>query len=226
MGDTRVLLVGATGMVGGAALRIGLDSPDVAGVTTVGRRSTGTEHPKLTEVLHDDFLDFSGIAEVFVGHDVALFCIGAYTGAVADEAFRRITVDTTVAFASTLFERSPQSAFCFLSGQGADSSERSRIPFARYKGVAENAVLALAFSRVHIFRPGYIYPVVPRREPNFMYRASRVLWPVLRRVYPNIGVTSENLARAMIHAGLYGTGGHENPVLENRDIRVLATIAR
>jgi uncharacterized protein YbjT (DUF2867 family) len=222
VGEQRVLLVGATGMVGGCALRLCLDHPDVAKVTVIGRRSTGIDHSKLTEFVHDDFLDFSGIAEVFARHDVALFCLGTYTGAVADEEFRKITVDTTIAFASTLRERSPQAAFCFLSGQGADPSERSRIAFARYKGAAENAVLGLGFPRVHIFRPGYIYPVVPREEPNTMYRISRVLWPVLRRIYPNIGVTSEDLARAMVHAGLRGTAGYGSPVLENRDIRVLA----
>ncbi len=93
--------------------------------------------------------------------------------------------------------------------------------FARYKGAAEKALLDMGFSRVHIFRPGYIYPVTPRKEPNLMYTISRFLYPILRRVYPNIGIPSENLAAAMVHSGLYGTGENENPVLENKDIRYL-----
>ncbi len=225
MGDQRVILVGATGMVGGCALRVCLDNPDAASVTVIGRRSCGVNDPKLTEIVHDDFMDFPGIADALAGHDVAIFCVGAYTGTVADDDFRRTTVDTTVAFAKVLREKSPQASFSFLSGQGADRSESSRIAFARYKGAAENALLGLRFPRVHIFRPGYIYPVVPREEPNVMYRWTRALWPVVRRVYPNIGLTSEDLARAMVHAGLYGTGGHEGPILENRDIRELATAA-
>ena len=91
--------------------------------------------------------------------------------------------------------------------------------FARYKGAAETALLNMGFPRVHIFRPGYIYPVTPRREPNLMYTTTRFVYPLVRRLYPNIGISSEDLARAMVHAGLYGTGENKNPVLENRDIR-------
>ena len=88
-----------------------------------------------------------------------------------------------------------------------DVSLKSRMAFARYKGAAEKVLLKIGFPRVHIFRPGYIYPVTPRKEPNFSYRISRFLYPVLRRVYPNIGIPSENLARAMVHTGLYGVCG-------------------
>jgi hypothetical protein len=91
--------------------------------------------------------------------------------------------------------------------------------FARYKGAAEKALLDTGFPRVHIFRPGYIYPVTQRREPNLMYTISRFLYPLLRRIYPNIGIPSENLTAAMVHAGLYGTAENKNPILENKDIR-------
>jgi hypothetical protein len=96
--------------------------------------------------------------------------------------------------------------------------------FARYKGAAESALLDMGFPRVHIFRPGYIYPVTPRKEPNLMYTISRFLYPLVRRLYPNIGIPSENLAAAMVHAGLYGTGEIENPILENKDIRSMKEI--
>ena len=146
------------------------------------------------------------------------------TGAVPDDLFRQITVDYTLALARALHKASPRAAFCFLSGQGADPTEKSRMAFARYKGAAENALLDIGFPRVHIFRPGYIYPVTPRKEPNLMYTISRFLYPLVRRIYPNIGISSEDLANAMVHAGLYGTGENENPILENKDIRAMEEI--
>mgnify|MGYP000299551936 FL=1 len=152
---------------------------------------------------------------------MAIFCLGAYTGAVPDDIFRQITLDYSLAFARALHRASPQAAFCFLSGQGADQTERSRMAFARYKGAAEKALLETGFPRLHIFRPGYIYPVTPRKEPNLVYTITRFLYHLLRRLYPNIGISSEDLAAAMVHAGLYGTGENENPVLENKDIRTM-----
>ncbi len=215
----NVLILGATGMVGGEALSLCLEHEAVTRVTVIGRRPRGVEHPRLQEVLHSDFGDCAPIAEHLKGQDVALYCIGAYTGAVPDDVFRRITVDYTVQLAQALHGQSPHAALCFLSGQGADSKEASRVSFARYKGMAENALLRMGLGRVHIFRPGYIYPVVERTEPNFGYRVFRSLYPVMRRLYPNVGVSSRDLARAMVSVGLDGSLGGEAPILDNRDIR-------
>ncbi len=211
--------MGATGMVGGCALRICLDNPDVSMTTVVGRRRTGIKHARLCEVLHNSFMDYSAGSDAFKNQDVALYCLGAYSGSVPDDEFRRITVDYTLAFAKVLHKESPQAAFCFLSGQGADQTEQSRLAFARYKGTAEKALLDFDFPRTYLFRPGYIYPSTPRKEPNLMYRVTRTLYPVLRRIYPNIGISSEALARAMVHAGLHGIDRHMSPILENKDIR-------
>jgi uncharacterized protein YbjT (DUF2867 family) len=224
MSEKNVIITGATGMVGGCALSICLENPDVSMVTVIGRRSTGIENVRLREVLVDDFTDYSALAGELKNQDVAIYCLGAYTGAVSDDLFREITVDYTLAFARALHRASPQAAFCFLSGQGADQTEKSRMAFARYKGAAESALLDMGFPRVHIFRPGYIYPFTPRKEPNLMYTISRFLYPLVRRLYPNIGIPSENLAAAMVHAGLYGTGEIENPILENKDIRSMKEI--
>ena len=221
MTGKRVILVCATGMVGGHALRISLDDPDISEVTVLGRRSTGIGHVGLHEVIHEDFTDFSAVIDELAGQDAAIFCLGVYTGAVPDDEFRMITVDYTVAFAEALHNRSPHAAFCFLSGQGADRTERSRIAFARYKGAAENALLNTGFPRVHIFRPGYIYPVTPRKEPNITYSILRGMYPLIHRIYPNSSVSSDSLARAMVYAGIHGTGGFTGPILENRDIREL-----
>jgi uncharacterized protein YbjT (DUF2867 family) len=224
MDGKRVVITGASGMVGGCALRICLESPVVSRVTAIGRRPTGISDTRLHEVVVDDFNDYSALPEALENQDAALYCLGAYTGAVPDDLFRRITVDYTLAFAKSLHSASPQAAFCFLSGQGADQTERSRMAFARYKGAAENALLDIGFSRVHLFRPGYIYPVMPRKEPNLMYTITRFLYPLVRRLYPNIGISSEDLAAAMVHAGLYGTGENEGPILENKDIRSMKEI--
>lgn len=219
MNGKRVLITGATGMVGGCALNICLENPDVSVVTAIGRSPTGVEDAKLQEALVDDFTDYAALRWALENQDTALFCLGAYTGAVPDDLFRQITVDYALAFANALRAASPRAAFCFLSGQGADQTEKSRMSFARYKGATETALLDMGFPRVHIFRPGYIYPVTPRREPNLMYTVSRFLYPLARRIYPNIGIASEDLAAAMFQAGLYGTGENQDPILENKDIR-------
>src|SRR6266568_2829862 len=144
-GQVRLVIVGATGMVGGYALRYALHHPSVGVVTVIGRRTLGISHPKMKEVLHRDFADCSELAQPLSGQDAALFCLGVYTGAVPDEEFRKITVDYTVEFARVLRANSPGAAFSFLSGSGADQTERSRIAFARYKGEAEKALLAAGF---------------------------------------------------------------------------------
>jgi nucleoside-diphosphate-sugar epimerase len=222
MSGKKVIITGGTGMVGGCALRICLENQDVSMVTTIGRSRTGINNVRLREVVVDDFSDYSALSDVLENQNAALFCLGVYTGTVPDDLFRQITVDYTLAFARALHKASPQSAFCFLSGQGADQTEQSRMAFARYKGAAEKALLEIGFPRVQIFRPGYIYPVTPRKEPNLMYTISRFLYPLVSRIYPNIGISSEDLAAAMVHAGLYETGENENPVLENKEIRFLS----
>lgn len=222
-GTRSLVFTGATGMIGSLALRLALKDSNVASVTSFVRRPSGVLHPKLCEVEHADFSNFEDEEVALTGHDAALFCLGVYTGAVADEEFRRITVDYTVAFARSLHRRSPRAAFCFLSGQGADPSGRSSMAFARYKGEAESELTGIGFPRAHLFRPGYIYPTVPRREPNLMYRILRWLYPAIRFFSPGFGVTSDDLARAMVFAALHGTPEHDDPVLENADIRKLAT---
>jgi uncharacterized protein YbjT (DUF2867 family) len=137
-----LVIVGATGMVGGCALRYALDDPAVGAVTAIVRRKVGMSHPKLKEVLHPDFADCSPLAAPLTGQDAVAFCLGTYTGVVTEEALRTITVDYTVEFARVLHLSSPDAAFSFLSGNGADPTGRSRMPYARYKGEAEKALLS------------------------------------------------------------------------------------
>jgi len=221
VGQTGVVIVGATGMVGGYALRYALENPAVAGVTAVVRRKLGISHPKLKEVLHQDFADCSALAETLSGLDAVVFCLGTYTGSVPDAELRTITVDYTIEFARVLRLSSPDAAFSFLSGNGADPTGRSRVPYARYKGEAEKALLAAGFPRVYIFRPAYIYPVEPRKEPNFSYRLLRTIYPAFRALFPNLVIRADDLARAMVGVVVRGAGERRSLVLENRDIRAM-----
>lgn len=220
-GQKRLVIVGATGMVGGYALRYALDNVVVASVTSIGRRKLGISHPKLKEVLHGDFADCSTLAETLSGQDAAIFCLGAYTGAVTDSELRTITVDYPIEFARVLHSSSPGAAFSFLSGNGADPTGRSRMPFARYKGEAENALIADGFPCLYIFRPAYIYPVEPRKEPNFSYRLLRAVYPVFRLLFPNQVIRADDLARVMVNIVASETGQPAGPVFENRDIRAM-----
>ncbi len=220
-GQERLVIVGATGMVGGYALRYALEHPAVGTVTAIGRKKLGISHAKLREVLHRDFADCSGLADALSGQDAAVFCLGTYTGTVPDADLRKITVDYTIEFARVLRGSSPEASFSFLSGNGADSTGRSRIPFARYKGEAENALLAAGFPHVYIFRPAYIYPVEPRKEPNFSYRLLRIIYPVFRVLFPNQVIPADDLAAAMVDVVARRTGERRNRVLENRDIRAM-----
>ena len=219
--QNRLVIVGASGMVGGYALRYALDNPGVGTVTSIGRKSLGLSHPKLREVLHQDFADCSALAEALSGQDAAVFCLGAYTGAVPDAQLRAITVDYTIEFARVLRSNSPDAAFSFLSGSGADPTGRSRMAFARYKGEAENALRASGFPSLYIFRPAYIYPVEPRKEPNFSYRFLRGIYPAFRALFPNQVIRADDLARAMVEVVVGGMGVAPSMVFENRDIRAL-----
>jgi uncharacterized protein YbjT (DUF2867 family) len=222
----RVVVVGASGMVGGYALQYLLEDPAVGGVTSIGRRNLGVSHPKLTQILHSDFADCSPLADVLTGHDAAVYCLGTYTGAVPDEELRRITVDYTIEFARVFRAGSPNATFAFLSGSGADPTGRSRMAFARYKGQAEKTLSAAGFPHVYIFRPAYIYPVQPRREPNVSYRLLRAIYPVFRVLFPNQVIRADDLARTMADAAVRGIGEGRTPVLENRDIRELVLGSR
>jgi uncharacterized protein YbjT (DUF2867 family) len=221
VGQISLVIVGATGMVGGYALRHTLDHPAVGVVTVIGRKNLGISHPKLKEVLHQDFADCSALAQSLTGQDAAIFCLGVYTGAVPDAEFRKITVDYTIEFARVLRGSSPNAAFSFLSGSGADQTERSTMAFARYKGMAEKALLAAGFLRLYIFRPAYIYPVEPRKEPNFSYRLLRAIYPVFRMLFPNQVIRADDLAKAMVEVAVRRKSERESVVFENRDIRAM-----
>jgi hypothetical protein len=213
----NVIIVGSSGMMGQMLLSLCLENKEIASVTSLVRKPGTVSHPKLKEIVHSDFLDYSAIEDTFENQDICFFCIGVYTGQVPPDQFHTITVEYTKAFAETLKKKSTKTSFVFLSGQGADSSEKSRVLFAREKGIAENILIGLNFDRLCIVRPGYIYPSIPRKEPNFSYVLFRILYEYsIRFIYPNIGLTSKKLAAAMFFAGMKSS---PKLILENNDLR-------
>ena len=221
VGQNRLVIVGTSGMVGGYALRYALDKPRRQKRDfNWPQEACGISHPKLKEVVHQDFADCSALTEALSGQDAAVYCLGTYTGSVSDAELHAITSDYTIEFARVLRKSSPNAAFSFLSGNGADQTGRSRIAFARYKGEAEKALLVAGFPRVFLFRPSYIYPVEPRKEPNFSYRLIRAVYPLFRLLFPNQVIRADDLAWAMVNV----VGERQEPqglVFENRDIRAM-----
>lgn len=219
----KVVLFGATGMIGSGTLIECLDHPDVEKVLVVGRRSCGVVHEKVEELLCDDFLDYSGVTDHFRGYDACLFCLGVSAAGMTEEEYSRLTYDFAMAAARALREASPDLTFCYISATGADSAEKSRIMWARVRGRLENHLLALPGGPTWIFRPGYIQPMkgVTSRTKlyNALYAVFGWLYPLLNRIASEHVTSTDRLGLALIRAAREGA-----PLthLENRDINALA----
>lgn len=221
----RVLLFGATGMIGQGVLRECLADDAVREVVAVGRSATGVQHPRLRELRHDDLFALGAIQPQLSGFDAAFFCLGVTSRGLSEAAYRRITVDLTLAVAGTLARLNPQMTFIYISGAGADASERGRIMWARVKGQAENALLRLPFRRCYLFRPFLIQPTHGIRSRtgwyNAFYTLTAPVLPLLRRLLPAYVTTTELNARAMLRVA---RDGAPQAILENSDInRIAAT---
>lgn len=211
----NVIITGSTGMIGSLLLDLSTKSNQILKVTTLVRsQNKDVKDKKVNTVLIKDFKTYDNQKEIFKNIDAVFFCLGAYTGKVPKDLFKEITVDYAVNCAKLLATESPRARFCLLSGAGADQTEKSRTSFARFKGMAENQISETNLE-FYSFRPGYIYPVKPRKEPSFMYQILRTLYPFLRLFGNNSSIKSTELASAMFNIGLNGA---ENKILENRDI--------
>lgn len=211
----NVLILGANGMVGGEVLKLCLENSQVNEVTILVRKSLGIQHSKLTEIIHQDYTNYETLRHHLKTVDVCFFCIGVYTGAVPKDEFNRITIDMPFELAKTLKGENSNSSFVLLSGMGADTTEKSRTLFARVKGIAENKLIGLNFNQLNIFRPGYIYPVTPRKEPNIWYKLFRLLYKPLKGMMKSSSVTSVELAEKMVDVAL---SNNTQIIFENRDI--------
>lgn len=218
----KVLIFGATGMVGQGVLRECLLAPDVQSVVAVGRSATGQQHAKLRDLVHKDMYDYGAIEPQLQGFDACFFCLGVSSVGMKEPEYKRITYDLTLAAATVLARLNPGMTFTYVTGAGTDSSERGTSMWARVKGATENALLRLPFKAAYMFRPGMIQPLHGVRSKTPLYDAAIVvLKPVLGLAYrwwPNRVTTTEKLGRAMLAAA---RGGAPKVVLDPADINAL-----
>ena len=211
----RIILTGATGMVGEGVLLTCLAQPDVEAVLSISRRPSGHAHPKMRELLVNDFFDLSGSESELAGYTACFFCAGVSSVGMKEAEYTRTTHNLTLHFARTLLRHSPQATFVYVSGGG--TSADSRQMWARVKGRTENELLALPFARVAAFRPGVMLPVPGQRHDS--YRAITWLAKWLRPVLPRFICTMHEVGLAMLNAARRGA---PKPVLEVPDIVQLA----
>jgi uncharacterized protein YbjT (DUF2867 family) len=198
----KALLFGASGMIGQGVLRECLLDSEVTEVVAVGRRSTGKNHPKLSEIVHADLATLGAIETRLTGFDACFFCVGVSALGMPEEQYTRMTYDLTMSVAKTLLRTSPDLTFIYVSGAGTDSSEKGRMMWARVKGRTENALLSLPFRAAYMFRPGAVIPLHGIRSSvrwyNAMYAVIKPLYPALKHLAPAMFTTTEQLGRAMI----------------------------
>jgi uncharacterized protein YbjT (DUF2867 family) len=214
----KVIIFGATGMIGQGVLYQCLRAPDVESVLAVTRSPLGRQDPRLRELVHRDFTDFSAIEGQLAGYDACFFCLGVSSVGMNEADYRRVTHDFTLAAAQALLRASPGLTFIYVSGASTDAA--SRTMWARVKGQTENALLALPFKRVYMFRPGYIQPLHGITSKTRLYRAlyavGRPLYPLVRTLAPGVATDTDQVGRAMLAGARQGL---PKPILETIDIR-------
>lgn len=209
-------------MVGAGVLRECLEDSRVHQILVVGRKPCGLSHPKLHEIVRSEFFDYRDLAAELLGWDACFFCLGVSSAGMKAPAYHRLTYDLTLAAARALAERNPKMNFCYVSGEGTDSTERGRFMWARVKGKTENHLMDLPFT-AYMFRPGYIQPMNGIRSKTKLYQAVYnvvgPLFPVIKAMFPTHVTTTVNLGRAMIEVAANGYGKR---ILENPDINGLS----
>jgi len=222
MNKLKVILTGATGMVGEGVLYECLHHPDIEKVLVIGRRPSGYTHPKLTEIIHQDLSNISSLSAEVTGYNACYFCMGVTSIGKKEAEYAKLTYDLTLGFAKTLATVNPEMTFCYISGTGTDSTEKGRIMWARVKGKTENDLMKLPFKQVYNFRPGGIEPFLPLKPSHTYYKTYKYLKglvSVIKVIAPNSVIQLKELAAAMINASLKG---YSKPILEMKDMKLLA----
>jgi uncharacterized protein YbjT (DUF2867 family) len=220
----KVIIFGATGMIGQGVLLECLDDVRVESVLVISRRTVGVSHAKLHEIVREDLFDLTAIHSQFAGCDACFFCLGVSSVGMSEQDYRRLTYDLTLAAARAIAAvTAGRLTFCYVSGVGTDSSERGRVMWARIKGMTENALLRLPFKGAYMFRPGYVQPLRGIRSKTrwyqLLYDLFGSLYPVLRRVLPQHVTTTVNIGRAMIEVA---ASGYPRPILFSADFNRLS----
>ncbi len=219
----KVILFGGTGMVGQGVMRECLLDRDVTHILSVVRAPSGQTHPKLRELVHKDFFDFTAIAADLSGYDACFYCLGATSIGKTEADYSRVTYGITVAAADVVAHASPRATFVFVSGANSDGTEKGPVMWARIKGKAENAVLALPVKAAYVFRPGLIQPMHGIKSKTPLYRIPYVLLaplvPWLKRQFPKYVTTTETIGRAMLNVV---RRGYPVRILETSDINAAA----
>lgn len=219
----KVVIFGASGMVGQSILRECLLDSQISSILTVGRSALATRQPKHQHLTHANFLDFTPLEKDLKGFDACFYCLGIASAGLTEAAYKKITCDYTLAAAKTFLTVNPRIAFVFISGAGADSSESGCIMWARIKGKTENALFAMQFASVYAIRPAFIQPLHGITSRTRLYRVLyRVFWPFMpfiRLFAPNSIITTQALGKVMIRIA---RDGAPKRLLESRDIVSLA----
>jgi uncharacterized protein YbjT (DUF2867 family) len=222
----KVLILGATGMVGQGVLRESLRDSAVESVTVLVRRPTGESNAKLREIVHSDLLNLAPVADQLAGLDACFYCLGVSSVGLDEARYTQVTFDITMSVANTLLAKSPGLTFIFVSGAGTDSSEKGRSMWARVKGRAENALFAMPFKAVYAFRPGLIIPLHGIRSRTAIYNVAytfiRPLVPLIRRAFHDSVTTTEQIGQAMLEVTKHG---FPKRILEASDIVVAGNMA-
>lgn len=217
----KIILTGATGMVGEGVLHECLHHEAVEKVLVLGRSACGVSHPKIKEIIHPNFFDIQPLEPQLTGYDTCFFCLGVSSVGMDEEQYFQNTYILTLHFAQTVCKLNPGMVFCYVSGAGTDSSEKGRIMWARVKGKTENALMKLPFRQVYNFRPAIITPAKGLKNTLSFYKWLGWMIPLTKLILPGKVIKLTDLGLAMIHAVLHGA---RKNVLESRDITSLAKI--
>lgn len=222
MDTLKVIITGATGMIGEGVLYECLHHPEIEKVLVITRTSCGYAHPKLTEIVHSDFFDITSLKDRITGYNACYFCLGVTSLGKNEAEYTRLTYTLTLNFATTLAGLNPDMTFCYISGASTDSSEKGKTMWARVKGKTENDLMKLPFKQVYNFRPGGIEPFLPLKPSQTYYKSYKYfkwLFSFMKLIAPNFVITLKDLASAMINASLIG---YSKNILEMKDMKVLA----
>lgn len=211
----KVIITGATGMVGEGVLLYCLQHPEISEILIVNRKSAGIIHPKLKEIIIPDFFDLTSIESELQGYDACFFCLGTSSLGMKPDEYFKVTYTLTMNFAETLCRTNPNMTFCYISGAGTDSTEKGKITWARVKGRTENDLMKLPFKQVFNLRPGFIKPIKEQKNINSFYKYINWFFPIGRSLSTNAFITIQELALAMINLTLKGS---KKTVLNGKDI--------